>query len=115
MGDSIIKPRKLAMTIAASGTTSGAVDTKGYQITGIEIPSAMTGTALTFTVLSGDGSAYVPLYDKTNTAYSVLIPTNRAQKVTLPPADFCDIDSIKAVSNGTESVARTLYLWVRPV
>lgn len=113
--DGLVKTRKIKLTIASGGTTSGAVDLEGYQVVGIQTPSAMTGTSLTFTTPLGDTSTYIALYDKTNTQVSVTIATNAARHYELAPADFVGLDTLKVVSSGSEAAERTLYLVTRPV
>lgn len=111
----LIFPIKRAFTIAASASVSEAVALQGLQLAAIEIPSAMTGTSLSFTVLSGDGSTYIPLYDKTNTQYTITIPTASARLMFVEPYIFCAVDNFKVTSNGTEVALRTLRAWSRQV
>ena len=97
--------------IASSETTSAAVDLpSGFYPVAIITPSALTGTAFTFTV-AADGTNYVAMYDKTGTAYSVTVAASRY--IMLPPADFCGVNNFKIVSGSTEAAARSINIVAR--
>lgn len=100
------------ITIATSTTVSAAVDLGANTITGIQMPAAFTGTALTFQV-SSDGSTYVPLYDASSTQYSM--PVGPSRGYSIDPAVFAGWPYVKVVSGTTEVANRTITLLVRPV
>lgn len=93
-------------TIAASGTTSTAVDLSDYLLTAISFP-AMTGTSVTFTG-SADGVTYVPIADETDTNLPPITVSATAKIRKVDPAKFAGIRFIKAVSGSSEASARTL-------
>lgn len=101
-----------AFTIANGATTSDALDMGASPdalggFCGFITPSALTGTAFTFTV-SLDDVTYTALYNA-STQLSIAVTTSRAygftadQKSTLAPWRF-----IKIVSGSTELGARTI-------
>lgn len=93
-------------TIAAEGTTSGAVVVQGTPI-GVLFPAALTGTAISFTVNDGAG---------TYKAVSGLSVTAVASNwVKIAPTDGVILNDFKIVSNGTEAAARDFKLMVRQV
>lgn len=96
-----------AAVIAAAGTTSAAILLYGLRAVGIFIPSAFTGTTITFTV-SSDGVTYVPLYDSAGTQVSITVSTSRY--IYFDPVIFAGIAYLKVVSGSTEGTARTLTI-----
>jgi hypothetical protein len=99
-------------TIASGASTSGAIALGAGTITGIVLPAAFTGTALSFQV-SADGSTYVALYDSTNTLESMTVAQGRGYSVN--PAVFAGWPYMKVVSGSTEAGSRDLILVTRPV
>ncbi len=93
--------------IAASSNTSAAILLFGLRAVGIFIPSAFTGTTITFTV-SSDGVTYVALYDSTGTQVSVTVSTSRY--IYFDPVIFAGIAYLKIVSGSTEGTERTLIV-----
>jgi hypothetical protein len=103
--------------IDAGGTVSGAVDIPSGHLYGFVLPKAFTGTTITFQV-SADGTSYGLLYDDANSAVSVTVSAG----LTVYKAYAFKVDDfhclhqwryLKLVSNATESVERTIQLWVR--
>lgn len=99
-------------TIASGDTTSNAVDLSNGTITGLSMPAAFTGTALTFQV-SMDGATYQLLYDSTNTLESMTVAQGRAYSVN--PSVFAGWLYVKLVSNVAEGAARAVTLAIQPV
>lgn len=106
-------------TIAASGTTSGAISTgiineEGTQLHGLEFPAAMTGTAMTFTGSRSSDGTYVTLREVGGaSAYSVTITASAF--VPLDPRVFATFPFIKLVSGSTEASERSIVVHSRPV
>lgn len=99
-------------TIANGATISDGIPLLSGTITGLILPAAFTGTALTFQV-SQDGSTYTALYDSSNTAESMTVAQGRAYSVN--PAVFAGWQYAKVVSNAAEGASRAVMLVVRPV
>lgn len=97
-----------ATTIAASGTTTGVINTGGFALCGILFPAAFTGTTVTFQV-SVDGTTFVSL--KTTTSGTALSYTvAQGTFAAINPQDFQGVKYLKIVSGSTEGSARTLTL-----
>lgn len=100
------------VTIASSGTTSGAIDLQGLALCQIQMPSAFTGTAITFQS-SHDGTTYNALYNSANTQLSITIGTDRYYNIAA--YDFAGCRYLKIVSNASEGASRTIGLVTREV
>lgn len=106
-------------TIAASGTTSGAISTgiindEGTQLHGLEFPATMTGTTMTFTGSRSSDGTFVAIYDVGGaSAYSVTIGTSRF--VPLDPRVFATFPFVKLVSGSTEASERSIVVHLRPI
>jgi glucose dehydrogenase len=100
-------------TIAASGTTSDAVDCTRNQFVGFYTPASLTGTAITFTA-SNDNSTYVTVLEVGGAAtYSVTAAASRY--IPLDPRVFAGAQYVKLVSGSTEASARSITCVLRPV
>ena len=107
-------PEVIQVTIAASGTTSDAINLSGLQVVAIETPSALTGTALTFTASVSLGGTYDAVREVGGAAaYSVTMAAS--QWIPLNVNVFAGIPFVKIVSGSTEAAARTFNLICRPV
>lgn len=93
------------VTIAINTTTSTALDLSTNGFVGLIIPSAFTGTAITFTG-SIDNSTFTALYNSDNSAFSITVSASRYY--CLNPADFLGMRYVKIVSNASEAAARTI-------
>lgn len=93
------------VTISSSGSTSGSLQMTGGRVPlAVIVPSAFTGTALTFQASSDDASYYA-LYDE-STQYSVNVGTSRY--VALKRQAMDGVKYIKIVSSGTETASRSI-------
>lgn len=93
--------------IAASGTTSAALDLEGFSLVGIKVPAAFTGTALTFSVCDTLAGTYVPLKVTTSgTALSYTV--SQGNYYAIDPKDFYGVRFLKIISGSTEGTQRTL-------
>jgi hypothetical protein len=99
-------------TIASAATTSGAITLGANTITGMVLPAAFTGTALSFQV-SADGATYVALYDSTNTLETMTVAQGRGYSVN--PTVFAGWPYMKIISGSTEAASRAITLVTRPV
>jgi hypothetical protein len=98
-------------TILISTTTSAPIYLKGFQLTGIVIPAAFTGTSITF-LASLDGVTYNVLkntYGATTVSYAVA-PN---EFLAVLPVDFAGVNYLKIVSSASEVAQRTLNFSTR--
>lgn len=101
-------------TIASSGTTSGEIDLGGTTLVGIEIPSAITGTSMTFTTASAAGGTFVPIQNGgTGVALSVTIAASKRIPLGGYP-EFKGCRFIKLVSGSSEAAARSIKVFSKP-
>lgn len=98
---------KATATIAASGTTSGAIPCNGAIPVALQFPT-MTGTAMTFHVSLDDGATFTELVDTSGAAVSITVPDNKV--VTLAPSTFAGVDQFKLVSGSSEAAAREIIV-----
>ena len=100
-------------TIAASGTTSAAVDIGGTTLLGIQLPAAFTGTAISFQAATSLGGVYQTVIDGSGTTLSKTVAQGRY--LILDPSEFAGFQFLKIVSGSTEAAQRDLVLVCRPV
>lgn len=98
------------VTISNGQTVSNAVDLKGQVIVQIIMPSAFTGTAITFQSSHNDGT-YQALYNSSNTQLSITIGTSRTYNIN--PSDFAGCRYFKVVSGSAEGAARVIGIVTR--
>ena len=99
--------------IAASGTTSAAVELGRQRIVALQTPAALTGTTITFTAcLTADGT-FLPVYDDAGTAYSVTVSTSR--HIYVDERKLWAAPFIKLVSGSSEAAERTITLMTMPL
>lgn len=99
-----------AVTIASGATTSGDLVLFADSLLAIQIPSAFTGTTMTFTG-SLDGANFIALYNSNGTALSITVSTSRI--ILLSPGDFIGLNAIRLVSGSTEGGTRTILCLTR--
>jgi len=95
------------VSIASGQTASGALDLQGLALTAIQMPSAFTGTSITFQG-SFDGATYQDIYNTANTQYSITVAASRTYAIN--PSDFAGFRYIKIVSGSSEGAARTIVV-----
>lgn len=93
-------------TISASGTTSGSIDLRNAAFGGVQLPSSMTGTTMTYTV-SGDNSTFVALTDSAGNSISQTIAASKGFAL---PAEAFAFPFLKLVSGSSEASARSLLV-----
>lgn len=106
--------RQTTVTIASSGTTSGAVDLGGTTLAGLIMPASFTGTSVTFTVSDELAGTYRTVYAEDGvTAASADITAGGY--IPLDYGLFMGARFIKIVSNATEAAAREIGVVSRPM
>lgn len=95
------------VSVAASGTTSGAFVVDGYSFGGVQCPAALTSTTMTYTVCDTYGGTYVPLTDSTGTSISQTVAASKA--FALPPEIFA-FNYAKLVCGSSEGAARDFVI-----
>lgn len=93
-------------TIPIGTTTSNSINTSSYATGGLQIPAAMTGTAITFLV-SEDNVTFTPSYTAANAATSITVGTSRAYPI---PAEVMAHAFFQIVSGSTETAARAILV-----
>lgn len=95
------------VTIASSGTTSGAISmVSGGRLAGLIIPASFTGTSISFSV-SADGSTY-GTFKQFGTAVSITVVASDAVDILGAYVGLCAWPYVKVVSNATEAASRTI-------
>lgn len=97
-------PRQ-TVTIANAGTTSDAVDAVDTALYGIILPSAFTGTSLTFTVCDTETGTYQGLYDQYGNAVSMTVAQGRSYTL---PTELAPWPFFKIVSGSSEAAQRSI-------
>lgn len=97
----------VSATIANSAQESSAIATGGMALTGIFLPAAFTGTALTFEAATAIDGTYVPVKSTiSGTALSYTVA--QGTYCAIDPKDFQGIPFLKIKSGSAEGGARTL-------
>lgn len=99
-----------SVTISSGSTTSGAFATEGLGVVALIMPSAFTGTTMSFTG-SNDGATYNALYNTSGTALSITVAAGR--NILFSPGDLVGIRFIKLVSGSTEGADRSIRVITR--
>jgi hypothetical protein len=99
------------VTIANGQTVSTAADISEKIVTGIEMPAAFTGTALTFQVASDSAGTFQILTKIDGTNYSVTVAA--AKNVNIPALDLAGWRFVKIVSGSAEGADRVINLMCR--
>ena len=97
--------------ILSGQTLSGVIDTKGLILSGIHIPSAFTGTEISFVACETDTGNFHPLYDSTSTAVKLTVSANKV--FSLSQNDFRGFRYFKFKSNASEAADRTIAFSLR--
>ena len=100
-------------SIASGASTSDEIDLSGTTLCGVYMPSAFTGTGITFLASTTTGGTFVSVRDGGGSA--IVKTVAASQYVRLDPSDFIGIRFLKIVSNGTEAATRTLTFAARPI
>lgn len=98
--------------IPLNGTSTPAIALGGMTIVGVQLPAALTGTALSFQASTDIAGTFTDVY---NAAGKISITVAASRWVTLDPKDFQGLQFIKIVSGSTELAARTLGLTLKGI
>lgn len=105
-------------TIAVSGNLSAAIALKGRLLSGVTVPAATEGTAMTFQGCDSATGTFLDVYDKDGNELSVVIGASKY--TALDPTQFFGLDFVK-VRTGTAAsptaqtgASATLKLHLRP-
>ena len=108
----MIKSKLALIDISADNNNSLGVATEGMLLCGIQYPSAMTGSSVTFD-FSMDNSTFVDVKetDGTDVTYSV----SAGDMVRVDPSGwaFASNGFIRVTSNGSEAADRSIILHFR--
>ena len=105
----IRKPVVKTATIAASATTSDAIELRDYAMAGFIMPATLTSTTMTFTVCDTKAGTYVPLYDSDGNQISLPVAAARAIGLSGTEADaLAPFAWVKLVGGSTEVSARSV-------
>ena len=99
-----------SVTIAQGATVSSAIDMRGQAMVAILLPSALTGTTMSFKG-SWDGTNFYDAYNTSGTPLSIAVSTNRW--VFFTATDFVALDYLQLVSGSAEAGARTIIVKTR--
>lgn len=100
------------LTIANGDTDSEAFDCGGVTLKTIIMPSAFTGTEITFKI-SPDGVTYYDYYNIDNVKASITCSAGRAYG--LGAIDFYSIKFLKIISNAAEAADRDFILLTKSI
>ena len=111
--DNQIEIRGYVFTIPSCETTTESFNFETKIITGIIMPSAFTGTSISFE-LSYDNSTFYPLYDApTNALVTISVTTGVFYGIV--PQDFTYLGFLRIVSDATEDADREIQIITRKV
>ena len=98
-------------TIPINDTTSNAIPLRGKMVVGLRMPSAFTGTAITFTASEELDGTFAAVYDSDGNQVSVAVSTSRFVGLGGAEADaVAAAPFIKLVSGSTEVAARDVIV-----
>lgn len=103
---------EIPVVIAINGTVSGIALLHGLTVVGIGMPAAFTGTAITLQAGDADGT-YRAVNVIGGTAVSLTVAADKY--IALDPATLRGIERLKLVSGNTETAARTITIFARPI
>jgi hypothetical protein len=108
-------PINQTATIAASGTTSGAVDLGGTTLVELDIPATFTGTSVTFLKSNSLDGTYAALRDGLGNNVTLTV----AQGLNISAGNIIKhllgVRYIKVVSGSTEGAERVIGLVSRVI
>lgn len=101
------------VSIASGGTSSGAVDARGYRLGAIELPALFTGTAITFTAARSLAGTYKVVADDAGADVSVTVAQNEIAVLKVDDsACLRALPFFKIVSGSAEGAAREVWLYL---
>jgi FtsP/CotA-like multicopper oxidase with cupredoxin domain len=102
-------------TIAASGTTSGAVNLHGLTAVGLHMPAAFTGTSVTFTAAPTETGTYQAVCEMGDSGSTYTVTAAASKYIPLDPQVFAGVQHLKVVSGSSEAAERAIVIACRPV
>ena len=100
------------VAISSGNTESDEIDLLGQTICGISFPSALTSTAMTFSVSNGGGT-FNAMADGAGTDVSKTIAASKY--IVLNPSDFAGVDKLKLVAGSAEGADRSIIVHLREI
>lgn len=94
------------VTIASSGTESTAADLANKTLVGFFLPSALTGTTMTFKAFNAPDATYYTMADGAGADISKTVAASKY--IPLNPQDYIGVSSLKFVSGSSEAAERTI-------
>ncbi len=102
-------------TVAATGTTSGAVDLSGTDLVGIFVPSTFDGTTITITASTAIDGTFVAVQDGDGSTFTLTTTASRYVPVK-NLALISGLRYIKLVAGSTQNTTDTVFtLALRPI
>lgn len=98
------------VTIPINQTKTAAIDLKGFTVVGIQFPSALTGTSISFEVGPDQTGTFVPVY---NSSGLVSYTAAASRYLAIEPTVLMGALHLKLVSGSTETAARTIILHLK--
>lgn len=100
-----------AATIANGQAKTGVIDLAGLTLVGIALPTAFTGTGLTFECAEAAGGTFRPVrkVDGTSVDYTCA----QGDFVAIDPKDFHGVRFLKIVSDANEAAQRSVLVYVK--
>lgn len=103
------------VSIASGGTSSDAIEARGYRLSAIELPAEFTGTAITFTAARTLAGTYKVVADDAGTDVSVTVAQNEIAVLKADDAACLrGLPFFKIVSGTAEAAAREVWLYLIP-
>jgi len=100
-----------SVVISSGGTTSGAIELEGgATLVGIRMPSAFTGTAMTFTESTSTTGTFQAVYDS---AGQISLTVAASRTIMIDPARTRGLRFIKLVSGSSEGADRTIQVIIK--
>jgi hypothetical protein len=98
--------------IANGATASNVIDTTGFELVGIAIPSAFTGASISFTAAPSATGTFQAVNKDDNTALSITVTASKTY--ALDPNKYSGLGPyFKIVSASAEAADRTIGLVFR--
>lgn len=97
----------VTVTIAASGTTSTAVDARASAMYGVALPAAFTGTALTFMVSDTEAGTYQTLEASDGSPVALVVEQGKSYTI---PNEIAPWPWFKLVSGSPEAAGRSIVV-----
>jgi len=108
----MIKSKLALIDISADNNNSLGVQTEGMLLSGVQFPSAMTGTAITFD-FSMDNSTFVDVKETDGSDVSYTVSAGDVVRVDPSGWAFASNGFIRVTSNGNEAADRKIILHFR--